>query len=820
MKLPIKKNQTLLLILSFFLFFACFVFFSLEFAKVSLLESKFEGQTAQLKSEVSIYKDKYGIPHIISSNLEDTFFGVGFSHAIDRLWQMDFLRRVSQGRLSEIFGVEALKFDQFFRALQLKDIALSIVPNLDTTSYKILLAYCNGINFFLENFQNKLPLEFNALNYKPEPWTLEDCIMIGRLLAFTLNFSFWLDLTFGDIEQRIGHQQARSLIPDSTTIFPSFNQISPQQKYGKDFNFKELMLSASLKYFKEFYPFLYSIGGSNTWAIRVKTRNGYTSILACDPHLTITLPPIWYQIHISSPQFNLVGLTIPGIPLPLVGRNDFIAWGITNGMVDDCDFFSHQLDSTGKFVINHLGEKTRLRFKTDTIKIRGKPNFVYYQRYLGDDIIISDFLLLKDNEVSAKVFSITDSPKLNFALTFKWTGKFVSDEIKSLYLISQAKGWNDFVKAKNYWGAPASNFSFADKNGNIGLMLAGFYPERVNVDPNLPNNSSLKFSYWVGQRRFDEKFNIFNPPEGFVYNANNKSYQSNLFISNYWPDPTRAERIYDILQNTQPSDILDIQVMQNDLKSLQAQKILSEVLPILELRKKDLNDIELQAFEKLKIWNFILSPNYVAPSIYQTFVLKFLENLLLDELGEELFKQYLYLDFIATRTLLKVMSDSNSVFFFDKIQNDTLTKEELIFKSFRSTINELKNKTKTENVEKWTYGNLHKVRLEHILAKNKFLEPTFSLGEYPYGGNNSTINYAGGKLFDQNLVEIASSARFIADLGDTLVKTILSGGNSGQNLSRNFSDQFRLWLNGGYISIPISKIPSKHSQIFAIIKPK
>lgn len=820
--MKIRLNQLNVVITFLVLLFSLILFlvFIFDLAGISIFEDTYTSECEYLNSNLEIYKNQYGIPHIIADNTFDALFGIGFAQASDRLWQMDYLRRVAKGELSEIFGNEAIKFDQYFRSLQLKKYSDIVLKNLDSFSLRLLESYSNGVNFYINRFSNKLPVEFHALNYKPTLWTPLDCILIGRLMAFTMSFSFWLDLTFFDIASKIGYEKASLLLPNKfvnydvflldTAINEKLQLDSAQPKkilgYKLDFDVLETV--------ERFYPYICGQNGSNTWAVQVNINNQKKAILASDPHLKLSLPPFWYQLHISTSNFNVVGLCIPGIPLPLIGRNDDISWGITNGMLDDCDFFIHKLDSSRKFTKDSLN-MFKISFKLDTIKVRNSSDFIYYQRFIGDELILSDFLLLKDTASAKKFYEINKSPEFpeDLALTFKWTGHFFSNEVKALYLICSAKNWNEFLYARKFWGSPALNFSFADKKGNIGLMLAGYVPVRNNVHPNFP--TLLKGNSWVGVEKLGNEFVIYNPKEGVVFNANNKTFTSSTYLGNYWSDPSRAFRIFTMLTQSKPDDVLNMQVMQTDQFSEQSKYVLRKILPILEKNTESFTVAEKLAFDKLKNWNFFFSEGYVAPTIYQVFLTTFLENVLKDELGEPLLKQFLYLDFIANRKFLEFISDSTSVFFNNIITPEIEEKEQIITVSFKLAIKKISKLFNSNIVDDWKYGKFHKLKLEHPFSIIKFLEPSFSLEETSIGGHNSTINYAGGRLFKPEKVEVGPSSRFIADMSDTVVFTILLGGNSGQNFSKNYSDQFQLWLRGGYIAVPLSKKPDTRFKLFA-----
>ncbi|MGQ9819035.1 MAG: penicillin acylase family protein [Candidatus Kapaibacteriales bacterium] len=821
MKIREKRLEQRFAFVSFIIVILLTIYFSINFAKISLIEGGVNIECNSLYSKCLIYKNRYGITHIVGEEDLDVFFGFGFAQASDRLWQMDYLRRTALGELSEIFGKETIAIDKFFRSLEISATAEKIIKSLDPNSFAILKAYSDGVNAYVYEFSNRLPLEFNTLGYKPKPWKPSDCIAIGRLMAFSLNFSFWLDLTYTDIANKIGYQNALKLLP-TEAFYPQNIGTNTVKAVLEGFNnkfqplTKDIRLTKIFDFLSEYIFPQPTIGGSNTWAISTFAQGKRSAILASDPHLTLRLPPLWYQSHISSKTFNVVGLFIPGIPLPLIGRNDNIAWGITNAMLDDCDFFAYTLDSIARFVLDSSGKRIKIRSIPDTIFVKNLPPVAFYRRYIGSDPIVSDFLLMKDTTAAMSLFGF--KPEItgpNFCLTYKWTAKFVSNEVRALYEIAKARNWNEFIRLKNFWGAPALNFSYADKYGNIGIISAGFLPIRINVNPNFINFSSFNNSNWVGVRKFPDEFVIYNPKSGYIFNSNNPITQSKIFLSHYWSDPFRARRLNKLLSEATPKDIPDNQLLQNDIISEQAMHIFRIVLPILISKEKYLDDVERKALSKLMRWNYSYSSNEVEPSIAQMFITKLIESTFKDELGESLFKQFTYIDFIPTRVIVSLLSDTSSIFFDDVKTKEVEDKQEVVFRSFKRSISELRKIFDDKSLDDWKYGKWHRVEIEHPFARFSFLRPSFSLPSAGFSGNNSTISYAGGRMFEPGRVEIAPSARFLADLSDTLVWMILPGGNSGQNVSANFNDQFNLWLNGSYIPVPVSSTPSPRFRLFA-----
>ena len=295
-----------------------------------------------LTAEVTIYRDEYGVPHIFADSDHDAYMAVGYVHAQERLWQMELERRVGLGRLSEILGRPAVSVDKMFRTLGLYHQVQKIAANLDQPTRDALQAYADGVNQFIASHTGKYPLEFDMLSFEPEPWTIEHSLLISRLMAWEMNFSRWNDLLLAALVARLGEEKAKEVFPWWPADAPL---IIPEGMKGKD-------IAANLKPFFDADHEAQSIlgidgmqSGSNAWVVSGAKSETGKPIVANDPHLVLMAPARWYELHIVSPEQDVAGMSIPGVPFVVAGRNKHIAWGITNAMMDDEDFYIEQVDS-------------------------------------------------------------------------------------------------------------------------------------------------------------------------------------------------------------------------------------------------------------------------------------------------------------------------------------------------------------------------------------------------------------------------------------------------------------------------------------------
>ncbi len=551
--MQIKFDKIIALIVSLVIIAIAFISFAIHIVNSSLPEKFEEFKTPIVGSDVKIYKNDYGIPHIVASSDRDMFVALGYCQAQDRLWQIEYSRRLAKGELSEVLGEEYLKTDKFMRAVNIDEISKRIYSAMDGESRSVIESFSKGVNLFIEKHSKNLPFEFSYLDYIPKKWEPEDCIAIYRLMALNLSIGFKSDLIMGEISDKIGVNQAKSLIPEYPYTAPYIYEKSPIARKAIDTTKADsthLTMASTAKINYDLNEVFNIIGsnsssiGSNAWAVNKIKNNKRNAVLANDPHQTLTNPAIWYQAKMSSPSTNSVGLMIAGTPLNLIGRNDFISWGIVNAMADDCDFFIEKIQTNDntRYISSDSSVKS-FKIKIDTIKIKGKNDYLYYQRSTVRSAVISDFHINNPKDTYFKNKPLNNPNSNNFyekyCLTFRWTGQNISNEVSSLLSINKAKNLEQFKKAVYRWKSPVLNFIFADNNGNIALLTGGSIPVRDNLNnPDLPNPGWLKGYNWNSYLNNEELPVITNPDSCYLFVANNKMfYTGNKFISDYWIIP-------------------------------------------------------------------------------------------------------------------------------------------------------------------------------------------------------------------------------------------------------------------------------------------
>jgi penicillin amidase len=806
---------------------------TLFFLFSNLTKKSFYAETGNFKVKgisktVNIFKDDFGVSHISAENEADMYFTMGYMHAQDRLWQMDISRRVAEGKLSEIFGQDALEYDKLFRTIGINRIVKQLYTQISPKSKEILQQYANGVNYFMGTHSQKLPLEFDILNYKPYEWKPEHSLMIVRLMGWELNISWYTDFLFGEIVKKFGYEKAKEFFPNypedkpfiigerekviepADTIKKVVPKIIPADKNKPKKKTADALIEEGYKNLtdlgNDFYKITLDVKtflgiegthiGSNSWVVGGKKTESKKPILANDPHLSLSTPAKWYEIHLYNKQnnSNVSGFSLPGCPLIVIGHNDVISWGVTNLMNDDSDFYILNRDSSDskKYVYNNTS--LPMDSINESIKIKD----------INDEYELTVFET-KLGPVISNLSSAGFSSKLKFTspanqiVTFKWTGFEMSDEVQSFYDLNSAKNFDQFKNAFRTYNLPALNFTYADTNGNIGYQAAGKVPLRKNLtDDNMafyPSNGEIE---WTGFIPYNELPNSYNPKEDYIITANNKPEKNyKYYISNLYEPYYRAQRIEDLLNQRNNFTAEEIKLIQRDVYSLQAKEFCKYLFDAYA-NVKTVDKQELYFLDQLKKWDYELK--YVSPlaSIYSQFEIELYRNIYREKLGDELFRDYLFVKNIPVRNTSKLLVDDKSWLF------ESLSRDFLLRKSFVDAINALKKKFGTDDMNKWGWGNIHEVLLKHPLGSVPALSNVLNIGPFEIGGSGTTIACAEYSFYDALQkgtydVFLGSSMRMIVDLGNQKKYfTIIPTGQSGQPLHENFSDQARRWLNGDY----------------------
>jgi penicillin G amidase len=739
---------------------------------------EYSGEVAlnAITSETTVIRDKNAIPHIYADNTHDLYFALGYAQAQDRLFQMDFYRRVANGRLSEILGKDLLDADRYLRTMGFVRTAHEQESALTDHTRKMVEGFTEGINYYMSI--KPLPLEFKLLGYKPETWRPIDSIAIGNLLTFQLASWAYKNEMFNYLAyQKLGKEKAELLLP----VCPK-DAVPIMEKSGTRADTK--LMKASHEFLEAFVLREFA---SNNWVIAGKRTESGKPLLCEDSHEEgPELPTQWHMVHLSGPGIDAMGAMFPGAPVFIWGRNRHIAWGVTNFSLDNQDLFIEkpnpknpgQVMFKGKWVDMEI-IKERINYK-DGKKMSSKDIEV---RITPHGPIIND---IEEGLGKAPV-------SIKRVEAAPWS---VSD---AFYGVSTATDWKEFRKALSIYGAGPQHFVYADDKGNIGYTGAGKCPVRSNSDGLTPNPGWDGRHEWKGYYAFAKMPMEFNPARGFIATANNNPVKGRypIPLSEYWEGPYRAERITELIESKTRLKPRDMAEMQLDVKSNLAARLVPVFTKILNATvKKD----EIPYLDELFRWDFQTKAESTGASIYEVMITRMKYEIFHDELGDKLFEKFAADKTASMNLMADVILNKPDYMLLDKVetsQKETLS--DAVQASFRYAVSFLKERFGSD-VRKWHWGDLHQIEFSHVFGQEKMLRPVFDFGPYPFGGDEHTINRGGFDVNKPYKVNITASIRYIIDFANlNHSQAVLSTGQCAQLLSPNRTDMSKMFLNGQYL---------------------
>jgi penicillin amidase len=620
-----------------------------------------------------------------------------------------------------------------------------------------------------------------------------------------LNISWWSDITFSQLVQKFGVDKAKELLPDfpenSPTIIP--NELKSIASIPNDFMKVD-------QQFRNFTGFVGTHIGSNNWVVNGKMSASGKPIIANDPHLAFTAPGRWYFVMIRSKDWNAEGFSIPGLPAIVIGKNQNIAWAMTNVMADDADFYVENIDSIGQnYLLN--GSWKPLSIQKDTVYVKNSSPVIYdIERTHRGPIItnIHTFTKLYPNT------GVKTAP-----MSMRWTGQEFSDEMFAAISFSKAKNWEDFKNAARYFTVPGQNFVYGDNNGNIGYICAAKLPIRPTNSPTLIYDGTTDKNDWTGFVPYDEMPKLYNPSQNFIASANNKTVGSFPYhISNIWEPSSRIDRITQLLKSKPVHSVQDYKKYQTDFVSPFAKKLTGYIISAFDNVKVNEKNL-LVTLNLLKGWDFQMNSGSQVPTIYTRFLQYLIKNIFEDEMGWDLMKEYVFLANIPYRIIPKMLEDNSSTFFDDVKTSKVETRDDIIRKSLVDALTDLENNY-GRDIANWQWGEIHQVTFKHLFhGKSSLLDKLLDIGPFSIGGDGTTVfnaEYSFSDLYENsednttmnksNRYEniLGPSMRYIFDFSDPdHLEFILPTGESGYFMSDHYKDMSKMWLKGNYVKLPL-----------------
>ncbi len=745
-------------------------------------------RTAAVTRPVEICRNGQGVPHVFAKSNADLFFGFGYAVAQDRLFQLDWLRRKGAGRLSEILGPEGLSQDKLARTVGLQRIAETEWTKLPPETQSLLTSFSDGINAAMQEAGEVLPIEFDLLDYRPEPWRPIDSLVIESEFRWYLTGRFPV-IAMPELARRylgdgpLYRDFLMAEADDESILEPNAAwQRAPQQPANDRHETSRVGQVAGDPD---------AAVGSNNWVIDGNRSASGKPAVASDPHIAIEAVSCWYEVHLQGGSFDVAGCAYVGMPGIIIGRNRRMAWGITNNICSQRDLYQEQTSSDHPGCFLHAGEWKPAAERVETIHVRGQSP-VARRIVSSSQGPIVDGLLPEPANRSGPV-------------SLKWLGAHEGGWLTALLGMNRARNCEEFRESLRPWHVPTFSIVFADVEGNIGYQATGRIPLRHKGERGYRAASAAE-DQWDGLIPFEQMPGVINPPKGFVVTANNRvaddSYPDPL--SGTWASGHRARRIRERIESQPRHTQADHRLMQHDARSLRAVACVPGLCTLLE---NDGRDDVRQAVALLRNWNGDCLPELAAPAIFNVFFVEWCQRVAAERFPAEAVP---LLSAGIEGLAAQLLQDDHQSAWFGAKDRGSIVRE-----TFHSTLDRLTKRFGPE-VDGWTWGRLHRLDLKHCLTGRGDLGLLLNHQGAGVRGDATTVcNTGRGPDFE---AATGAGFRMLCDLGESPAGLWMvdAQSQSGQCGSPHYRDQFQDWLDGNYHFLPLDREEARSGFISSL----
>jgi penicillin amidase len=747
--------------------------------RLSLPQIDGQLRVAGLTQRVTVLRDPQGVPHIQAANLDDLVAAQGYVTAQDRLWQMDMLRRYAAGDMSEILGRAELPHDRAERTLQMRSAATAALQAMSPADQRFLADYARGVNAYIAQNKDHLPAEVRVLAYRPQPWQPVDSILVGLNLAESLSMDFPLKLAREKLAARLSPALMQDLYPvgswrDHPPVSTLPDITAPQEIPQIPLDASQVRLQVDdLLHLQKLLPSSFvpncrdCAPGSNDWVVSGIHSTTGSPLLSNDMHLTHTIPDTWYEAQLTSGDFNVAGVTLPGIPFVIVGHNAHIAWGFTLLYADVQDVYVEQTRGDMYRTAQRWKPFTHVR---ETIRVRG-----------GRDVTM-DVLRTDHGPVITAML-----PHEKRTLALQWTIYDPAALTLPFYSIDSASDWNQFRAAMAHFGGPPQNAVYGDTQGNIGYQAVGKVPLRPNGLAGMP---IADFNHdWQGFIPFEQMPSVYNPPGGILATANSRVTPENdpQPLTLNWGAPYRNERIWKVLSSKPKLSAADMLALQNDIDSTLDREMAQRFAYAIDHSSRPDRRLK-DAADLMRSWDGRVTIASPAAALVVAARAALWPMLLRPKLGGD----------------WRLYDWGESPFVEEEIvagqTRRWLPREYANWNDFLGTAVEhgMTAFHAPENVKNWRYGDFSKVEVEHPLySMAPWLRSWTGTGILPQSGDRVTVKQV-GRTF-------GPSERLTVDFSNLDRSTLnIVIGQSGNPLSPYYMDQWPHWYHGTTFSLPFS----------------
>ncbi|RZT93636.1 penicillin acylase family protein [Rivibacter subsaxonicus] len=751
-------------------------------------------------AELRIERDEHGIPTIRAASAEDAWFGLGFAHAQDRLWQLETHRRIGAGRLAEAFGPNALEADKFLRALGVRRAAAEQWVKADAGTRRALEAYAAGINAVLRQHLPARPPEFVLLGIKPEDWSPVDSLAWATMMAWDLGGNWNSELLRLRLAERMPVERVGQLLPPypGDEPLPVRDYASLYKRLGVHGDGAPAALAAASPWLDRLLGDAGVEGaGSNNWVVDGAHSTSGQPLLANDPHLKLSAPALWYFARLEAPGLRVAGATMPGLPMVVLGQNEQIAWGFTNTGPDVQDLYLEKIDPADpqRYLESREGNRwARFERFDELIKVKGAPDVAFTARRSRHGPLISD-------AGAPATAGLTGQDGQRYAIAMRWTALDPdASAVAAGIAFNRAHSVEEFISASARYVAPMQNMVVADRD-RIAFVAAGRVPVR-RADNDLgglaPAPGWEPRYDWEGYLPANRTPREIAPARGWIATANQRIHDDSYphYIGSEWALPYRQQRIEALLRARPQHDVASLRAIQLDQVSLATQKL----LPLLRAARSK-HPLAAAAQAELRAFEADMQADHAAPLIAWAWVRELTRGVFADDVGEALYERQLANR--SFRDALEAVLERDDASWCDELHTPAVeTCADQADAAFDRALVQLAARHGSD-VAKWRWGDAHQARSEHRpFSKVPLLARLFEL-RVPVGGDTYTVNVSRvalkpdpgtGELF---LDEHGPSLRAIYDLGDPSKSRFMhSSGQSGLFFEPGYRNMVAGWARG------------------------
>jgi penicillin amidase len=793
------------LLLALLLLLASAVGYAYYVTRAALPQLDGQIQVAGLSGPVTVTRDAHGVPTVDAGTLEDLFFAQGYVTAQDRLWQMDVMRRVASGELSEIIGQDTIGPDREQRILGMRAAARKNLEIASPRDRGFFEAYAKGVNAYISAHGDRLPIEFRILGYAPKPWTSEDSAVIGNQMVKDLNYRYFYDalardkilaklgpdLTADLYVNRSWHDRPPTVMREDVNApdkSPDSDSEDEDDDDSPDTSVTQHRIPTTglANVLQEEPP----VNGSNDWVVSGEHTVTGKPLLSNDMHLGHQMPNLWYEAHLHCSAFDVAGVTLPGVPFVIVGHNQRLAWGFTNVGPTVTDVFIENFNAQGAYQTPKGWVQPEHR--TEVIHVKGKPDMSIDVKITRHGPIITDLV-----------------PGETRPLALRWT---LHDGLRIPFFdVDSAQNWAEFTKAFSQLDAPGQNVVYADVDGNIGYHATGKVPIRAAGDGSLPVSGTDDAHEWTSYIPFDKLPNIYNPPSGIIATANGRISPDNYpnSISMEWEAPWRTARIFHVLESGRKFSTTDMLGLQTDAHSEIDLFAAERFVYAIDHASKPSSRAK-QAADLMRGWDGRMLASSAAPTITEASLRELRRLLLEPKLGvappehphdadSELYltDENNAVNWMTYSWLQRSVWLENVLLHRPKrwLPEKYPNYDELLTAAVETAVT---NPQAPKDLSSWNWGTYNAVTIQHpILGRIPLINHWSGPGTQEQSGSGYSVKAVTGHH--------GPSERFTANLADPDQSTLNTvTGQGGNFLSPYYEDQWKAWYEGTTFTLPFT----------------